>query len=104
MTKYTLEECQKLFLDHLWELIDYWDTVDSFDGHPRTQRDRLSGLVHSILATIDGESGDMPAFMLIPSPHEDDKEWYKARGDDWWPEDMCDIGGPLHELLYRDRQ
>ena len=104
--EYTRDECCKLFIEHIWTMINYWDTVKSFDGHPGSQRDRLSGLVHSILATIDGESGDMPAFLLIPAPHEDDKEWCRKRGSNWWPEprvdDLCDLGGGLHEILYKE--
>lgn len=97
-----------MFIEHLWSMIDYWDTVDTLDGHPKTQRDRLSGLVHSILATIDGEDGWMPAFLLIPAPHEDDREWNKARDDKWWPEprieNICDLGGPLNDMLYKGHQ
>ena len=98
--EYTSGECRRLFIEHLWVMIGYWNTVEPIEGEePITQRHRLSGLVHSILATIDGVSMSMPAFMLIPAPHPDDKEDHQQRGQAWWPT-QGDLGGFLHEILY----
>ena len=102
--EYTHDECRSMFIEHLWTMIDYWNTVPPIQGEtPATQRDRLSGLAHSILSTIDGVSMSLPAFLLIPAPHHDDSEYHKERGENWWPKGnrAPDIGGSLHEILYK---
>ena len=66
------------FLSHLKMLIDYWDK----EVHNKTTHEKMEGLVFSILATIDGESADLPAYRLIPMRK------YKK--------DEVDIAGNLH--------
>jgi hypothetical protein len=87
----TVEEMRRLFLGHLRKLVSYWATTDLTRPEFRDElaqvgetRFRLNGLVHSILCTLDGVSGSMPAFDLVPSPHKDDEEFNRANGDDWW--------------------
>lgn len=95
----TQEEVREKFIRHVWELIRYWSSEDrqpSIDG-------KLSGLAFSILVMIDGGSAGLCSFSLCPSPHADDKEYHRERGENWWPtdEDRVDIGGSLHELFYK---
>lgn len=94
--EWTAEEVRAQFLKHAWELIEYW--------HEQTdigEVQKMSGVVFSLLAVIDGCDAGMPAFGLIPSPHEEDKEYCKGEGENWYPEDTVDIGGSLHELFHK---
>lgn len=99
--EYTKEECQEMFLRHIWETVEYWDTVNVL-----TTRERLEGLAHSFLASLDGCSGGCPGYSVIPMPHFSDKEYHKERGENWYPDfeptsDMCDIAGELHGRFFR---
>jgi hypothetical protein len=97
----TPEEVRERFLRHVNGLVDYWDKVEK-----DTTKEKLRGLAFSILGTLDGCSGDIPGFIVVPCPHPDDREWHMERDEDWWPENnepdvICDIGGSLHELFHR---
>lgn len=98
--EYTTDEIREKFLRHVWNLIEYWEKED----RPGSTRERLEGLAHSILATLDGASAELPSFIIAPSPHESDKAYHKKEGENWYPENKAsvngDIGGALHELLY----
>lgn len=96
---YTEEEVREMFLKHMWAMVDYWATVEGKDS-PKTVRDRLSGLMHSMLTTLDGCSMGLPGFEVRPHPHESDKEYHQERGENWFPSDV-DIGGSLHEGMYK---
>ena len=98
------EEVRDIFLDHVWAYIDFWAN----ETRVESERDRLSGLAHSILALIDGSAAFVPGFILAPNPHQDDKSFNQENGENWYPENheledeiKADIAGSLHELLYR---
>lgn len=101
----TVDEARERFIVHLWQLVDYWDTLKTV----RSQRERLSGLLHSFLASgLDGASLGLPAMEIKPLVSKDDIEFYKTHVDDprfpaldrqWFPPGE-DIGGALHELMY----
>lgn len=82
---YTAEEERKRFLDHICGMISYWNSEGN-SNVPKEydSRQRMEGLVHSILVMLDGGSGDMPAFDISPSPHPDDKEYLKKNGENWY--------------------
>jgi hypothetical protein len=90
---YTEEEVRSKFLDHVRLLVSYWD------GQPTTSRNKLDGLAFSIMTTLDGGSG-LPGFIVTPNPHVDDKEFNRAEGNNWYPDD-CDIAGCLHDQYYK---
>lgn len=94
---FTREEVRNQFLDYLWIMIDEWARADRQNCH-----ERLSGLVHSILSTIDGCAMALPAFKLVLDPHPDDKQYYVSNGSNWYEPDM-DVTGTdyLHEMLYQ---
>lgn len=92
--EYTVEECREMFLKHVWSLVDYWETQGS------DSRAKLSGVVFSLLATLDGCSIGVPGFEVCPNPHESDMDYRKKRGIDWWPVDI-DIAGGLHEEFHK---
>lgn len=87
---YTVEEMRKMFLDHLSATVRYWATTDI--SRPEFAKDlakqgevlyRLEGLMFSFLVALDGGTG-LPAFDLIPSPHESDKDYHQENGENWW--------------------
>lgn len=90
----TKTEVQQDFIDRIWYLIEYWEK----ESRAKTSRDKLEGLAHSILNTLDGCSM-LPGFAIIPNPHPDDKQYYIENGEDWYP-DNIDIGGELASLLF----
>lgn len=91
----TITEVQQDLIDHIWDLIEYWEK----ESRAKTPRDKLEGLAHSILSTLDGCSMNLPRFAIIPNPHPDDKQYYIENGEDWYP-DNVDIGGELASLLF----
>jgi NTP pyrophosphatase (non-canonical NTP hydrolase) len=97
---YTAEEIRDKFLRHVWESIEYWDKTKP------NKREAMEGLAFSILVSLDGGVLDLPGFMVIPTPHEDDKEYCIEHGDNWFPpfvlgEEPCDIAGGLHEHFHQ---
>jgi hypothetical protein len=96
----TEDEVRERVYDHFNVLIDYWFKTG------QGKRDALDGIVFSIMSTIDGCAGDMPRFIFAPDPHPEDKDFHKAQGEDWYPENHqnedinCDLAGSLHELWY----
>ena len=77
-------DAQRRLLEHLVGLVGYWEAIPG-----KTKGEALFGLVHSLLAVIDGEGSDMPAFSLSPMPSEDDKEWSESSG--------TELSGDLHD-------
>ncbi len=71
----TSEEIQDLFIGHLWAQIHYW----AQEERARTVKEKLSGLVFTLLGTLDGASPDMPAFYLIPTGHHANPDYCRER-------------------------
>lgn len=87
---YTKQEVIDMFIIQLEGIAKHWA------DNSRTTEGAVDGLVHSILATLDGCSCGMPAFKLIPNPHPDDKEYHISEGKNYYPTDV-DIAGSLHK-------
>jgi hypothetical protein len=109
----TPEELRADFMDTCRALADFWASprTREFPAAPGAVpdwvieailRDRLSGLVHSILCIFDGVSGGLPAFDITASPHPDDKEYHRAEGENWIEPGTVINDCMLHELLYRE--
>lgn len=96
--QYTDEEVRDRFLDHLAHAVRYWLN----ESRVSDTEAKMTGLVHSILATIDGSAAGLPGFILAPSPHPDDEEFHRREGENWYPrvEAEHDIAGGLHEHWY----
>ncbi len=102
--EFTEDEIRHQFLEHIRFLVDYFDKDTALES----QKERLSALAHSILCVIDGCAVGLPAFILAPLPHEDDKQFNIENGENYYPENhdlvvKCDIAGCLHELFYNAR-
>jgi hypothetical protein len=91
----TAEECRAIFLEQIAAMVGYCLA----ESRAATTREKLNGLVFSILVMIDGGS-ILPAFDLIPRSSEGDREFFKGEGQNWWPEG-CNISGGLHELWHQ---
>jgi len=98
--EYTMEEVREIFLNHVNNMVHFWNDQD--EGN---QLDRLNGLAFSILVALDGGSSGCPGFIVAPHPHPDDKEYCeKKTGENWYPQNnsaqvKCDISGCLHETF-----
>lgn len=96
----TTGQIQREFIEYLWNMIDYWE-----NNHARkTTKEKMSGLVFTILAALDGCDA-LPAFIVAPCPHENDKEYFIEQGKDYYPYNDTeivkgDIAGSLHEVFY----
>lgn len=99
----TEDEVRDEFIAHVRMLVDYWSNVKERDC-----KGKLDGLAFSILAAIDGESADVPGYILAPLTHEDDKQFHIDNRTDYYPENdysniKCDISGDLHNQFYKTK-
>ncbi len=97
--EYDLLETQNAFLTHIWKLIDSveWKSQSELDN-----REALIRLAFAILAALDGESAQLPAWIIAPDPAEGDAEFRNSRNEGWFAENSthgvkCNISGDLHE-------
>lgn len=96
--EYTLEEVRTILLEHFHSLVIYWSEQD------KPVRERMEGLVFSILATLDGDDPNLPAMLIFTDPHPDDKQDCIENEGNWFPENP-DLPseralGVLHEFWY----
>jgi len=101
-TEKTTKEVRTEFIENVRSMVSYWDGINI------SSKEKLFGLAHSILATIDG-CGSMCGFILAPCPAEGDKEYNIEEEMDYYPENFdsnvkCDIAGGLHEYLHENIQ
>jgi hypothetical protein len=99
----TKEEARAKFISRARQIADYWGKAGN------TPEDAADGAIFSLLVMLDGGSGGMPGFIVIPSPHPDDKDYHQSKNEDWYaapPEglDDFDIGGGLHDDFSATRQ
>jgi hypothetical protein len=97
--EYTMEEVREIFLNHVNNMVHFWNDQD--EGN---QLDRLNGLAFSILAALDGASMAVPYFIVAPNAYSGDKNYHKERGENWFPPNddakvRCSISGCLHEIF-----
>lgn len=91
---YTADEVREKFLAHLHALVDYWST----ETRVSDPKEKMEGLVHSILVTLDGCSGDMPSFSLVVQPHPDDEQFHRDLDENWYPNGLAIEGTAMfHE-------
>jgi len=100
--EFTTEEVREQFLEAVRARIIDWS-----NNNRRNEKEKLEGLAFSILSLIDGESIDLPGFILAPAPNSEDKQYYIKRNKNWYPENheiedkiKCDITGCLHDRLF----
>jgi hypothetical protein len=98
---FTKDEVTEMFLGHMWSLVDYWSHQQT------TDKEKLKGLLFSILATLDGVDMDMPKFLVIPDPHPADKAWFTKQRENYYEDFTVPKGTvcveasiPLHNAMY----
>lgn len=97
--EYTREEVEEDFLNHVWNIINYWKRESR-----ASEEEKIEGVAHSILVALDGDTS-LPKFILAPDPHPDDKQYNINQNEHFYPENYnsdvkCDIAGSLHEKFY----
>lgn len=98
---YTREEGAKLFVQKVSTLVDYWKKVESAPEGKSVSDFRVEGVAHSILATIDGCSVDMPAYKLVPVQDVSTIEDSLMHNIPVHEIDT-DIAGGLHTILHKE--
>ena len=69
-----------------------------YQSNADTTREKMEGMLFTILSSLDGSSVSIPGFKIIANTHEDDKQYHIGLGVNYY-NDKRDIGGYLHELL-----
>ena len=87
---YTDEEVRQQFLEKVYEIKEHWEK----ESRLTSVKEKMEGCIFSILALMDGSAIEFPAIALIASPHPDDEEYHKSRGENWI-EDGTLIGGDV---------
>lgn len=95
---YTPEEVRDMYLDHMRGLVDYWHK----ESRRETERERMEGLVFSILVMLDG-AASLPSVNLCLSPHPTDKEYLTSIGEKHFESDMIINNCQLHELWFNKK-
>lgn len=104
--EYTDDEVAELLLEHIWASIHFWSKQGG------SKEFCISGFAFNLLSTLSGTSLSLPGFIVAPSPCEEDKEYLKSIGENWFPYNSgfdveCDIGRVLrdsfHEVGHRMR-
>ena len=98
MRAYTKDEVREKFLDYVRGFASYWTAQPNL-----TDRRKCYGVAFSILALLDGVHMEFPSVDIAVHPHEDDMEYHKSNGENWYEpgvvfNDDCD----LHEMFYKD--
>lgn len=99
------DELRNDFLSCVRNMIDYWAPLDGDSSSNSTTismsdcRDKVEGVVHSLLALIDGEAGDMPCYKLIPFSDKDDNAYRLGTGQKQIPNGI-DIAGSLNDMIF----
>ena len=96
--EYSREEVREILLKKIKECIWYWEKRDT------STKNKLSGLAFSILTVLDGDTLELPKFIVAPDPQPEDKDYCIRRYKNWFPENEndinCDLGGSLHEFFH----
>jgi len=100
--EYTIEKVQDHFLSTLKRAVQH-----TYRDGPENTLDKLELLAFCFLCMLDGVQDGVPAFIVAPFPHKDDKQFHIDYGENYYPENheiiddiKCDIAsdGDLHEL------
>lgn len=76
----TQAEMRHIFVETLRRDARYWATVQG-----RSVEDKLLGLGFSFLVMLDGATDGLPAFEIVPVPHESNEAYHRENGTNWWP-------------------
>ena len=91
----TPEELRREFLDLIRIFRDCWEQEKG-----KTSKEKLDGLCFSILNIFDGTTMGLPAFDIVASPHEDDKQYCIDCNANWIEPGTVINDCMLHELWH----
>jgi hypothetical protein len=95
---YTEEEARKLFLNYICGMISYWNGEGSSNvDKNRPCREKMEGLVHSILVFFDGGAGLFPSFDIVCVSNPEDEKYLKEQGENWFPNGLVINNCQLHD-------
>jgi hypothetical protein len=99
----TEDEVRDQLLEYVWAMIHYWEK-----GKVLTTQEKLEGLAFSLLSMLDGDSANLPRFIVAPNPHPSDVDYRRQENENYFPENLgthaaCNLGGSLHEFFYARR-
>lgn len=89
----TADEVREEFLYQVKVISNYWASIPG-----KTDKERCKGVAFSILNILDGTSS-LPAFDLLVSPNEDDKQFNIDEGENYYEPKMMINDCMLHELF-----
>lgn len=95
---YTDEEVVNKLLNAIRSAVSYWA------GLPDNDHDvsyKLNGLAFSILNILDGTTVGLPAFDLVPHPHEKDKDFLIDNEENYFEREVINSKVMLHDLYYK---
>lgn len=95
----TTDESRYLFLKHMASIVDFWEKQST---NP-SLREKLEGVLFSVLSALDGCAAGLPGYLVIPNPSPEDKKYAIQEGFDYEPHPPQldhDIGGGLHEQIH----
>jgi hypothetical protein len=93
---YKEEEVRERFLSQIRLYASYWVSLPD-----KSVQERCEGLAFSILNIFDGTPMGLPAMDIVLRPHEDDKDFRKLEGENWYEDGQVINNCMLHELIYR---
>lgn len=91
----SVEQVRGEFIDQVKVIASYWARLPN-----KTEMERCDGVAFSILNILDGCS-NMPAFDLLVSPHEDDKQFNIDEGEDYYEPKMMINDCMLHDAYFK---
>lgn len=95
--KITKKEAEEKLIKKMLGIARYWSGVEG-----QTDKEKCEGVVFSILAMFDGCEMNMPAMDIVLRPHEEDKEFCKEVGENWFEDGMAiNDDTMLHEMLHK---
>lgn len=95
---YTEDEVRDMLINQIRAVVRFWadlPDVDRATGRHITVYDRCDGVAFSILSILDGSTLGLPAFDLVPAPHEEDKQYFIENSENWF--EPVVISEALHE-------
>jgi len=96
MEAYTKEEAKEKVLKNIESLLNYWDS--DIVSH-RSRRERMNGLIFSMLVMFDGGQVNIPSMDIVLRPHPEDEDYHKGEGESWFEDGMAiNDDCQLHEV------
>lgn len=95
---WTKEELCDRFVKHLMVAAREWANCPD-----KTPLERTEGLVHTVLATIDGCSMMFPTLNLVPDPHDEDKEYNISEGFNYFDKEPINDCISLRYLINKHK-